>query len=1020
MAYDYNKLKSAWDQMDENQRKQMSEQYGNNADFQKFTQEYNSGSAGTASSTNTNKDTSHYDPIYYRNEENNTEWTNTQSSTTNASNSNNGNGSTWGYWNNNVDTSSNNGTGNNGGSKYNYDPNEVLDRSKFWASDGKITIEAGTGKDTWRPDYVDESQERLDEMVGNLNTYYQQSPRIFNNRESYNDFFQYNQRTSQAQKNLLDSYWKSIDSNKKASSYSTGQAFWEDLNNGKVTEAVYSSMKDWNPEVFMQWQKEQFDQMNLAISNLAKIAEWLTNAELLTDLVNKLGIQAGEGRDIIWGWEEMMDRTWAWDAMKEADEARTKYNATADEMTRIMKNYASSTGWSQSDALVAARLNKALAPYQQQASNYYSAWQMANTSFQTKLGTANNYASEIQAQALEDKRVFQRKLDSLGFAMQVNSYRTPEQQAALQLQTQQIQNDMTLYQQSRLNELQLYNQKQQNELNLQYQEDLAKMQNRLESELSNLDVDDPQQQRANLNRVVGQYFEKYWDIIQRSQSQVVDDVLAYAKANGISVGQALKENFIEPLQWKTEYQNMLATKYPDIKADQDSYTYTIDEKWNIKITYSWKWDMNLSDIQKQQLLSQKQTYEWSWMKWAGLRNNNPWNIKDTGFWNVLGTDDRWFAIFSCPEDWFDALVEKIENVQRGWSKTYSPNMTLYEFFAKYAPSSDNNNPKAYAESVAKQLWTTANAKVSSVDATKFAAAIAKHDSWYNYSTYWQFRNNAGTITSDTWTRNDWTVFNVWQSATYNSLDDKSKAAVHQLLNNSIAKTQINSRVYSDPEWILAAVSEINPMWAETDFNNRKTAESAWAKSEQWWALSRNATAATAAKRIFDFIDTISDKDLKRTWIKTLNDLVNATSEQIGNDSITRLKTLLATLQSEAAGALKWWNSSISDKDKADMENIFSAGMTNSQIKAAMEEMVKLLYDKNETEARAISEYWFYKKKPIWTDDIQNWMTNDLGIDLSVYYNYASPDQYFSDYKIADFDYNTLDSGFISYMTNNNG
>jgi hypothetical protein len=38
-------------------------------------------------------------------------------------------------------------------------------------------------------------------------------------------------------------------------------------------------------------------------------------------------------------------------------------------------------------------------------------------------------------------------------------------------------------------------------------------------------------------------------------------------------------------------------------------------------------------------------------------------------------------------------------------------MSLYDFFSKYAPSSDNNNPKAYAESVAKQLGTTATATV---------------------------------------------------------------------------------------------------------------------------------------------------------------------------------------------------------------------------------------------------------------------------------------------------------------------
>ena len=34
----------------------------------------------------------------------------------------------------------------------------------------------------------------------------------------------------------------------------------------------------------------------------------------------------------------------------------------------------------------------------------------------------------------------------------------------------------------------------------------------------------------------------------RSQGQVVDDILRYAKEKGVSVAQAMSENFIKPLQ----------------------------------------------------------------------------------------------------------------------------------------------------------------------------------------------------------------------------------------------------------------------------------------------------------------------------------------------------------------------------------------------------------------------------------------------------------------------------------------
>lgn len=98
------------------------------------------------------------------------------------------------------------------------------------------------------------------------------------------------------------------------------------------------------------------------------------------------------------------------------------------------------------------------------------------------------------------------------------SYRTPEQQAQLRLQEQQAQNDMQLLQQSRLNDLNRYN---------QYA--TAKMQNQLQQELTDLSVEDEQQLKANLNNALSDYYKNYGDIIQRSQAQAVEDILAYAK-----------------------------------------------------------------------------------------------------------------------------------------------------------------------------------------------------------------------------------------------------------------------------------------------------------------------------------------------------------------------------------------------------------------------------------------------------------------------------------------------------------
>ena len=192
-------------------------------------------------------------------------------------------------------------------------------------------------------------------------------------------------------------------------------------------------------------------------------------------------------------------------------------------------------------------------------------------------------------------------------------------------------------------------------------------------------------------------------------------------------------------EWKQKQYNLQIRQQ---KLQEDKFEYekqqtnaknnVIEKDWvfyNVEYTDDW---VVISQVQV------KQEYAWSWMKWKWLKNNNPWNIKDNDFWNVLWHDNSWFAIFATPEDWFDALVEKIKYNQTNPNSRYYWT-TIREYFRIYAPSSDWNNPDAYAQSVAKQLWVSVDTPISQLDPTKFAAVIAKHDSWYDYSTYWQFR-----------------------------------------------------------------------------------------------------------------------------------------------------------------------------------------------------------------------------------------------------------------------------------------
>lgn len=86
-----------------------------------------------------------------------------------------------------------------------------------------------------------------------------------------------------------------------------------------------------------------------------------------------------------------------------------------------------------------------------------------------------------------------------------------------------------------------------------------------------------------------------------------------------------------------------------------------------------------------------------------VRNKNPGNLRFANQVKAIGKDDKNFAIFKTYEDGFQALKNMVLNAAKGGSKIYHPTDNLFDYFKKYAPSSDNNDPIRYAEVVAKAM-----------------------------------------------------------------------------------------------------------------------------------------------------------------------------------------------------------------------------------------------------------------------------------------------------------------------------
>lgn len=85
------------------------------------------------------------------------------------------------------------------------------------------------------------------------------------------------------------------------------------------------------------------------------------------------------------------------------------------------------------------------------------------------------------------------------------------------------------------------------------------------------------------------------------------------------------------------------------------------------------------------------------------RNHNPGNFKFCGQYKAIGQDSKGFAIFPDDETGWNYLLQTIHNACSGKSLIYPSSLTLYEYFVKYAPSFDSNDPKHYAEVVAEYI-----------------------------------------------------------------------------------------------------------------------------------------------------------------------------------------------------------------------------------------------------------------------------------------------------------------------------
>ena len=103
--------------------------------------------------------------------------------------------------------------------------------------------------------------------------------------------------------------------------------------------------------------------------------------------------------------------------------------------------------------------------------------------------------------------------------------------------------------------------------------------------------------------------------------------------------------------------------------------------------------------------------------------DNTTNIGDGGHRNG---SNKGFNTYSSPEAGWNALHHQLDLYKTGRTKNnVNGNSSLYHAMSVYAPSSDNNHPKQYAEFIAKNLGISPNTPISQIDVKEWAKSIAK-------------------------------------------------------------------------------------------------------------------------------------------------------------------------------------------------------------------------------------------------------------------------------------------------------
>ena len=631
-------------------------------------------------------------------------------------------------------------------------------------------------------DYQDNSQARMNQIADNLNNYKQTMPRLFDDASAFYSFFiDWNNRSQEQ----IDFLWDYFNKAQKFWKYDnlSPDAIWTWIANGTIPEDYLNNLKTTDPqkyqEVMAAKQNREDTIKNESFLNDAATMAWIEWWES-----EPSSIQYAK-RNEIWMDE---DNNWV-------DDRRENY-ATEEEK------------WYQKQI---ADLNAANLDIDNTVKHTYDDLVKAYP-WATK-ATLMAMAQDRNADLLREKENNLVELTRLqGYVWYMQAERQEMNKAGAD-SIAQLQKNLWMYY----------------DYSPQWMAELAQAKYAATNiTLDQADSWNETQKQMALQNVLDWYYDKYWDIIQRSEQQVINDVIAYAKKNWVWLAQALQENFVKYLQQKPEYQQMQAMlSEPNLQT----IWYNSDGK-----AVYWYWDSATKTFQPVTVWAGGITPITAWDGTSYTTNTQPLNNFITNLetkytiasnWGTWGSKIRWWWCWTVVNDYLADIWDNIK-------------------------LSEANDIKKYATSKTPAAWA-----IAYFDWTQSRATPATKEHWHVAIVVWEDWDKIKVLESNEWT---WLRYK-----TYNK-----SSVTGYYVPEWIKTTEYNQKEYSNA---FTKAWDIVSTWIEWQWNKEMFKETlqwlldegdytwafeyitiTWKNNAKWDAKDKIQAAETA------MVDLISIRD----------------------------------------------------------------------------------------------------------------------------------------------------------------